>query len=473
MDGVIVVRDGTFVGCAAATSLLARQALEAIAKTARWQTVPNPSSKELFSYLKEHAGEGRTRRGTSAGATGRASEETIAGAKQVLRQNYEVAYIQHVPMEPRAAVAEWTDKDLIVHVCTANPFGVRGELAAAFQLAADRVQVIVPDVGGAFGGKHQGEAAVEAARLAKAAGRPVAVRWTREEEFTWAYFRPAALIEMCGALDVNGSLIHWEHTNINSGGSAVNSPYDIPAKNCGFVGSRSPLRQGSYRALAATANNFARESFMDELAHAAGSDPLAFRLARLKNERLRAVLETAAAKFGWAERHKNRAANVGVGLACGTEKGSYVAACAEVAIDRGAGTIHVRHICEVFEMRRHSESGRSPIPGAGCHHHGLGRGTQRGDPLQRRQDPQRQPHPLPSAAIPRRARVGRPPAEPPRPGLGRWRRDAHHRRRPGHCQCRVPSQRHSHPLHADPGHGAEAKLDTMCEVNDGSHRPSN
>jgi isoquinoline 1-oxidoreductase len=88
---------------------------------------------------------------------------------------------------------------------------------------------------------------------------------------------------------------------------------------------------------------------MDELAQAAGFDPLAFRLARLKNARLRAVLETAAVKFGWAKRNKNRAANVGVGLACGTEKGSYVAACAEVAIDRGACKTHVRHICEVFE----------------------------------------------------------------------------------------------------------------------------
>ena len=175
------------------------------------------------------------------------------------------------------------------------------------------------------------------------------MRWTREEEFTWAYFRPAGLIEMRGGLDADGGLVAWEQTNINSGGSAVDTPYDVPKKACRSVGSQSPLRSGSYRALAATANNFARESFMDELADAAGADPLKFRLACLKNPRLRAVLEMAVDKFGWTERLKNRAPNVGLGMACGTEKGSYVAACAEVAVDRSEGKIQVRRICQVFE----------------------------------------------------------------------------------------------------------------------------
>jgi isoquinoline 1-oxidoreductase len=267
----------------------------------------------------------------------------------VLQESYEIAYIQHVPMEPRAGAAEWKDGKLTVWTGTANPFGVRGELASVFQLPADRVRVIVPDLGCAFGGKHQGEAGVEAARLARAAGRPVAVHWTREEEFTWAYFRPAGLIEMRGGVDAKGALVAWEQTNINSGGAALDTPYDIPKKAVRSLGSRAPLRQGSYRTLAATANNFARESFMDELAHAAGSDPLAFRLACLKNPRLRAVLEAAVDKFGWAERNKHRSAGIGLGLACGTEKGSYVAACVEVAADRSEKKIQVRRICQVFE----------------------------------------------------------------------------------------------------------------------------
>jgi isoquinoline 1-oxidoreductase len=115
------------------------------------------------------------------------------------------------------------------------------------------------------------------------------------------------------------------------------------------VPSDPPLRQGSYRVLAATANNFARESFMDELAAAAGADPLEFRLAHLDDPRLRTVLQQAAKRFGWRERVGQRQPDVGVGLACGTEKGSYVAACVEIALDRPNGRIAVRRVCEVFE----------------------------------------------------------------------------------------------------------------------------
>src|SRR6185503_14288449 len=96
-------------------------------------------------------------------------------------------------------------------------------------------------------------------------------------------------------------------------------------------------------------NNFARESFMDELATAVGADPLTFRLAHLLPGRLRDVLEEAAKRFKWTERVKHRDRNVGVGLACGTEKGSFVAACVEVEIDRKQKKIMPRHVCEVFE----------------------------------------------------------------------------------------------------------------------------
>ena len=275
--------------------------------------------------------------------------DEAAQASQVLRQTYQVAYVQHAPLEPRAAVAEWTGEKLTVWAATQNPFGHRSELVRAFHLPEDRVRVIVPDFGAGFGGKHTGEASVEAARLAKAAGKPVSLRWTREEEFTWAYFRPAALIQAEASLDQHGSITSWHFININSGPSAVETPYRIEKHRSQFVSSAPPLRHGSYRALAATANNFARESFMDELALAAKADPLAFRLAHLENARLRAVLETAAARFNWKSRVGKKEENVGVGLACGTEKGSYVAACAEIEIDLEHEQIVVRHVCEVFE----------------------------------------------------------------------------------------------------------------------------
>ncbi len=347
MEGVVVVRDGEFVGCAAPTSFRAAQAVRAIAKTASWKTAPHPSSKELFSHLKEHAQRGGGR--GSRGGTDSSVQEALEKASKVLREVYEISYIQHAPMEPRAAVAEWNDGNLTVWTGTQGPFGVHSQLARTFGIDSQQVRVIMPDMGGGFGGKHTGESAVEAARLAKAAGRPVSLRWTREEEFTWAYFRPAGVIEIQAGLDAKGSIVAWDFTNINSGGAAIASPYEIPSKRTQSIGSDPPLRQGSYRCLAATANNFARESFMDELAAAAGADPLAFRLAHIKDTRLRAVLETAAKRFGLSERTDKRGPDVGVGLACGTEKGSYVAACVEIAVDRKAGRIDVHRVCEVFE----------------------------------------------------------------------------------------------------------------------------
>jgi len=343
MKDVLVARDGQFVGCAAPSAHAARLALEAIAKTASWKTVSQVSSREVHSHLKRNA-----RRGGRPRTSG-SVKKGFADSSKVLSETYEVAYVQHTPMEPRAAVAEWEGGKLTVWTGVDGPQRNQGSIARALGVASEQVRVIVPDMGGGFGGKHTGEAAEEAARLAKAFGRPVAVHWTRAEEFTWAYCRPAAVIECKGGLDAKGSIIAWDFASINPGGSAIDTPYSIPNHAILSAGSDSPLRQGSYRCLGATANNFAREAFMDELAAAAGADPLAFRLAHLDNPRIRAVLEAAAKHFDWPRRRKRATADVGVGLACGTEKNSVVAACAQVRIDRRRGGINVEHVCEAFE----------------------------------------------------------------------------------------------------------------------------
>jgi isoquinoline 1-oxidoreductase len=350
MQGVVVVREGDFVGCAAPKSFQAEQAVEALAKTASWRPAPHLPSSELFSYLKDHAQSGGGgRRGSRGGGSRGSVEQGLAGANKVLSEVFQVAYVQHAPMETRAAVAEWNDGKLTVWTGSQAPNRVHSELAGAFGIPADRVRVIIPDTGGGFGGKHTGEVAVEAARLARKGGRPVSLQWTRQEEFTWAYFRPAGVIEIRAGLDADGKLVAWDHANINSGGSAVQSPYEIPNTRARYLRSDPPLRQGSYRTLAATANNFAREAFMDELAAAAGADPLVFRLAHLDDPRLRAVLEAAAKRFEFSRRKQQSRESVGVGLACGTEKGSFVAACAEVRVDRKRGQVEVRRVCEVFE----------------------------------------------------------------------------------------------------------------------------
>ncbi|MGA3027111.1 MAG: molybdopterin cofactor-binding domain-containing protein [Bryobacteraceae bacterium] len=324
MPAVTVVHDGDFVGVAAPYQDTARRALAAI--RAEWKTAPQPSSKDLVSVLRPGA-------------------PVTASAGRTLQATYTVAYIAHTPLEPRAAVAEWSDGKLTVWTGTQRPFGVKQELAQAFHLAGDKVRVIMPDPGSGYGGKHTGETAVEAARLAKAAGKPVKVVWTREEEFTWAYFRPGGVIDVSSAVDKDGILTDWEFHNYNSGNAGIQTPYAVTNRKIEFHESNSPLRQGSYRGLAATANHFAREVHMDELAHAAGVGPLEFRRKNLQNDRLLAALNAAAERFGWG---RAKPAGQGRGLACGVEKGGYVATCAEVAAEPG-GPVRVLRLVTAFE----------------------------------------------------------------------------------------------------------------------------
>jgi isoquinoline 1-oxidoreductase len=326
-----VVREQRFVGVTAPTAHEATAALALI--KADWNTTPQLAGKDLFAHLKKTGNRGGGKGGFGGGGGGAQGniEAGLKAAEQTVKATYTIAYIAHTPLEPRAAVAEWVDGKLTVWTGTQAPFRVKGDLQTQLGLAADKVRVIVPDMGSGYGGKHTNDAAVEAARLAKAVGKPVKVVWTREEEFTWAYFRPAGVIEVQAGADKDGKLTAWEFHNYNSGGSAIRTPYSVPNVKTEAHGSESPLRQGSYRALASTANNFTRESVMDELAAALKMDPLEFRLKNLKDERLRAVLEAAAKKFGWGAK---AAPGRGFGIACGTEKGGFVATCAEVAIDK-------------------------------------------------------------------------------------------------------------------------------------------
>jgi isoquinoline 1-oxidoreductase len=339
MDGVTVVRDGNFAGVVAPSARVARRAAAAV--KAEW-TVPSglPSSATLYDHLQGRdraaVGAGRSPSGPSTTAAARGSTPTQTGdpvkaraaAARELTATYRIPYIAHVPLEPRAAVAEWVGEKLTVWTGTQRPFGVRSELATAFRIPEERVRVIVPDTGSAYGGKHTGEHAVEAARLAKAAGRPVKVVWSRPEEFSFGYLRPAGVIEVAAAVDAQGRLTSWEFDNWNSGGAGLATPYDVPNVRTQFHQADSPLRQGSYRGLASTANHYAREMHMDAIARALGVDAVEFRLRHLTNERLRAVLQAAAQAAGWPT---PSADGRGLGIACGTDKGSYIATAAEVS----------------------------------------------------------------------------------------------------------------------------------------------
>jgi CO/xanthine dehydrogenase Mo-binding subunit len=346
MPGVVVVQDGNFLAVAAPTASAAAAAAGVL--KADWSAGSGASARTLFSDLKS-----RVERENNAPRTATGNiDDAFAAAEARVDAEYRIAYIAHAPLEPRAAVAEWEGDRLTVWTGTQRPFGVQQELADALRIPAERVRVIVPDTGSAYGGKHTGDAAVEAARIARATKRPVKLVWSREEEFAWAYFRPAGVIEVRGSASKDGLLTAWEFHNYNSGASGLATPYHVVNQRVVFHPSESPLRQGSYRGLAATANHFARECHMDDLARAVNMDPLAFRLKNLNDERLINVLKAASSKLGWnagpaSPDSQASLPRVGRGLACGVEKGGYTAACAEVEI--AGADVRIRRLVVAFE----------------------------------------------------------------------------------------------------------------------------
>jgi CO/xanthine dehydrogenase Mo-binding subunit len=342
IPGVIIVRDENFIGVAAPDSSAARQAVRQC--KVEWKTEPQPSNAELFQLLKKPPQNNSEQRQSREPFIQGSVQTGIQSADKTVEQTYTVQYIAHAPLEPRAAVAEWNGDQLTVWTGTQRPFGVRGELAEAFRMPEEKIRVMVPDTGSAYGGKHTGECAIEAARIAKAARKPVKLVWSREEEFMWAYFRPAGVIDIKAGVKNDGTITAWEFHNYNSGPAAIESKYDIAHQYIEFHPADSPLRQGSYRGLAATANHFARETHIDELAHAVNIDPLEFRLKNTKDQRLRGVLQAVAKTFGWG---KSKAAGHGFGIACGFEKNGYVATCAEIAIE--SGNLKVLHVVEAFD----------------------------------------------------------------------------------------------------------------------------
>jgi isoquinoline 1-oxidoreductase len=332
------------VGVAAPSSQAAEAAITAI--HAEWKSEPQISNKELFEFLRKDAAQGKDPSGDGDHYETGSVDQAMGSADHRLQQTYTVSYIAHVPLEPRAALANWDGDQLTVWTGTQRPFGVRGQLVEAFHIPEEKVRVLMPDTGSGYGGKHTGETAIEAARLARAAKRPVKVVWTREEEFSWAYFRPAGVIDVMSGVRSDGTIMAWEFHNYNSGSAGIRTYYEVPNQRIVFHEVHSPLRQGSYRALAATANHFARESHMDELAHALKMDPLEFRLKNLKNERLRAVFEAAAKQFGWG---KSKSPGQGFGMGGGYEKLGNIATFAEVNVDSKSGDVRVVRVVSAFE----------------------------------------------------------------------------------------------------------------------------
>jgi len=329
-----LISAGELIGVVAPELPTARSAVAALQAAAQWDLPGAPSDAELSEYLRAHQlpsqdGGFLQQEGSAATALEMAAVRCEA--------SYEAAYIAPAALETRVALAQWDEAGRVtVWTGTQTPFPVRAQVAAATGVDERAVRVIVPPTGGAFGGKHAAQIAIEAAVLAQHAGRPVRVTWSRAEEFTVGTLRRAAVIDVAAGASADGDLLGWNFTNVNAGTAGIGSPYRIADLRIEYAPADSPLLQGSYRGLAATANNFARESIIDELACRLGLDPVAFRLRNLADDRLAAVLRAVADHLGWPATVPTGPgkddARTGWGIACGLEKEGRVATAACVTV---------------------------------------------------------------------------------------------------------------------------------------------
>ncbi len=360
IPGVTVVREGGFVGVAAPDRATARAARGLL--RAEWEVPEAPGEDGIVEYFRTHPKPPDDHWDLDRYAVG--DPAAARGASAIaLEATYTTAYIAHVPLEPHAAIAEWVGERLTVWIGSQTPFRVRAALARTLGIPNERIRIVVPPTGGGFGGKHAEELAAGTARLARASGHPVRVTLSREEEFTQTYLRPMAVVEIRSGADRDGRLTAWECITWNAGASAIRTPYRVDHQRVENRPTDSPLRQGSYRALAATANNFARESQMDELAARTGVDPVEFRRRSLDDPRLRAVLDAVAARAGWTARPRRRGPrsgpSTGRGIALGLEKGGRVATYVEVEVTAsrtvGIGRIITAYECGAIVNPRHLE----------------------------------------------------------------------------------------------------------------------
>jgi nicotinate dehydrogenase subunit B len=171
----------------------------------------------------------------------------------------------------------------------------------------------------------------------------VKIVWSRQEEFAHAYSRPGGVIDVRSGARKDGVLTAWEYDSFNAGPAAIRTIYTFANQRIEMHPTRSPLRVGSYRGLAATANHFARETHLDEVAVALGMDPVELRLRNLSDDRQRAVLQAVAERAGWSARRRTS-----LGIACGFEKGSYVATVADVSVAT-AGVVQLNRLVVAYE----------------------------------------------------------------------------------------------------------------------------
>lgn len=262
-------------------------------------------------------------------------DAAMAGAKQIIEADYRVPYLAHMCMEPLNATAEVKNGRCEIWVGCQNPLGFRQAVADALGFDIDNVTVHNCLMGGGFGRKSLADYAIQAALLAAQVGRPVQLIWTREEEVRQDFYRPAVQSRFRAALDEEGHLTAWENTYVDKHEpvEAPLIPYAVAARDIGHVSSPTHIPFGAWRSVAHSQHCFFTESFIDEVAAAAGQDPYEYRAARLAHRpRQLAVLQKVAEAADWG---RPLAAGRGRGISLQQGFGSIVAQVVEVSITGG------------------------------------------------------------------------------------------------------------------------------------------
>jgi CO/xanthine dehydrogenase Mo-binding subunit len=384
---VKTVIKGNFVGVVAENEWAAIQSAKALKVTWTEPKQAFPEQNNLYAYMRSatlKASKETLKRGDAAGALSKAAKKVEA--------SYEFPFHSHATMDPGCAVADvHTDGITTVWSGGQKPHDLQKGFAELLRVPIDTVRVVWVEDAGSYGRPGFEDTAADAVLLSQAVGRPVRVQWMREDMTAWGTKGPAVLCDLSAVLDAQGEATAVQFTSrAFSGGETHFRPGDagnylgaqltgipnttgvdefaqwgvesplyafpnvlamahvIPA----FYGSASPLRTTHLRDPEGPATSFAVESFMDEIAVAAGADPIEFRLKHIEEPRAKAVLAAAAQKTGWDTRTspKNSAGTgeiaTGRGVGLSTRNGTYVATVAEVEVHRKTGAVRVtRFVC--------------------------------------------------------------------------------------------------------------------------------
>jgi nicotinate dehydrogenase subunit B len=321
---VRVIRIEDFLGVVAKDEWAAvRAAKEIKAVWSDWQGLPG--SEELDQYVRQAP----VQRDQSIASRGDVAAALSSASKQ-LSATYYWPYQSHASLGPSCAVADAKESGTTIWSASQNPYGLRANLGKVFNISQDKMRVVYLDGSGSYGGNGADDAAADALLLSRASGQPVRVQWMRQDEHGWDPKGPAQLHELRGAIDANGNISAWEtqmwvpdgpqggrallgpdsaampQTHGQGAGAMtlnLDPPYAVP--NLRIVShhlKETPLRLSNLRAPGKIANVFAVESFADELAAAAGMDPVAFRLRGLTDARAIEVLRRTAGAMDWQTR---------------------------------------------------------------------------------------------------------------------------------------------------------------------------